>query len=198
MYLETLRYFAGKTANFSSNDTGWIAGLNGRHLEEPVFDLGPAGGFASAPHCAKPNVIAISTGVLSFDHDQFGGAGSIGVDVNAETDAVGTSEGINGQRWYAGSVGASAPTDVCTSLTVNNLSSVTGICPEAGGSQGSFKIAGLASFAHKATTVLQSPGGFDIPPVDTLHGRAGPADSVDQSRRRGLDGHDHAGRLSDS
>ena len=199
MFLESLRYFSGQTtANFSSTDTAWIAGLTESTWKNPFSPSDPPAGSPTAPHCAKPNVIAISTGVLSFDHDQFGGAGSIGVDVNAETDAVGLAESINGQRWYAGSIGASAPTDVCTSLTVNNLSSVTGICPEAGGSQGSFKIAGLASFAHKATTILQSPGGFDIPPVDTYTVALAPPIPSIKVRRRELDGHDHAGRLSDS
>jgi Tfp pilus assembly protein, tip-associated adhesin PilY1 len=166
MYLETLRYLSGKTANFSSNDTGWIANLQEATWINPYTDTAQAGG--KAPHCAKPNVIAISTGVVSFDHDEYGGAANItGLDVNAETDTVGTRENVNGNRWYVGSQTGGSPNDVCNSQVVDSLSAVTGICPESAGLQGSFKIAGMASFAHKSTTVLQNPGGQDIKPVDT-------------------------------
>ncbi len=166
MYLETLRYFAGRTANFSSNDTGWIANLNEATWINPYTNTAQLGG--KAPHCAKPNVIAISTGVLSFDHDDYGGAADItGLNVNTSTDAVGTSELVNGNRWYVGSLTGGSPNDVCNSQVVNNLSAVTGICPESAGLQGSFKIAGMAAFAHKSTTHLQTIGTKEIQPVDT-------------------------------
>lgn len=168
MYLETLRYFSGSSANFSSNDTGWIGGLTESGWKNPYTSTSLPASTPPAAHCAKPNVIAISTGVLSFDHDQYGGASAIsGLDVNAETDAVGTSEGIPGNRWYVGSLTGGSPNDVCTSQTVSNLSAVTGICPESAGLQGSFKMAGLASFAHKSTTALQTIGTKKVKPVDT-------------------------------
>lgn len=166
MYLETLRYFANKTANFSSNDTGWIANLNEATWSNPYTNTTQAGG--KAPYCAKPNVIAISTGVLSFDNDDYGGASDVtGLNVDTATDAVGASENVNGKSWYVGSLTGGSPNDVCNSEVVTNLSAVTGICPESAGLQGSFKLAGMASFAHKSTTVLQSPGSKDIQPVDT-------------------------------
>ncbi|HKR35402.1 MAG TPA: PilC/PilY family type IV pilus protein [Steroidobacteraceae bacterium] len=172
MYLETLRYFSNPggasplTPNFSSNDTGWIANLQSATWKNPYSTTLQAGG--KAPHCAKPNVIAISTGVLSFDNDDYGGASNVtGLNVNSETDAVGLSEGVNGKNWYVGSLTGGSPNDVCTSRQVNNLSAVTGICPESAGLQGSFKIAGLAAFAHKSTTHLQTVGGKQIQPVDT-------------------------------
>jgi type IV pilus assembly protein PilY1 len=175
MYLETLRYFVGGLPpKFSSNDNGWIAGLKEATWRNPYTYSLPAGG-GIAPHCAKPSVIAISTGVLSFDNDEFGSPSDLtgpsditGLDVNVETNAVGVSEEINGKSFYVGSLTGGLPTDVCASRTVNALSAVTGICPESGGLQGSFKIAGLAAFAHKSTTSLQTVGTKSIKPVDTF------------------------------
>lgn len=175
MYLETLRYFAGASANgnFSTDDSAFVPGATGvpgplkrATWFNPYTNTTQAGG--KAPHCAKPNVIAISTGVVSFDHDQYGGATSIsGLNVNTETDAIGASEAINGQNWYVGSLTGGSANDVCRSQTVNALSAVSGICPEAAGLQGSFKIAGLASYVHKSTSSLQTIGTKKIAPVDT-------------------------------
>lgn len=189
MYLETLRYFSNAAADgaFTANDSARVPGvsgsvpgpLNAAAWFNPYSNTAQPGG--KAPHCAKPNVIAISTGVVSFDHDQYSGASGIsGLNVNAETDAVGASEGINGNRWYVGSLTGGSPNDVCTSQTVNALSAVSGICPEAAGLQGSFKIAGLASFVHKSTTSLQTVGSKQIPPVDTYTvALAPPTPSID-------------------
>jgi type IV pilus assembly protein PilY1 len=171
MYLESLRYFAGLPVNgdFSSNDNGWIAGLKEAAWVNPYGASGAALPGGKAPHCAKPSIIAVSTGVLSFDNNEFGSASGItGLDVNAETDAVGVSEGINGNRWYVGSLGGGSPNDVCSSRTVTALSTVTGICPESAGLQGSFKMVGLAAFAHKPGTALQTIDSKPIKPVDTF------------------------------
>jgi type IV pilus assembly protein PilY1 len=175
MYLESLRYFAGvaANANFSTDDSAFVPGATGvpgplksATWTNPYTDTAQAGG--KAPYCAKPNVIAISTGVVSFDHNDYGGASDIAsLNVNSETDAVGAAEGVNGGKWYVGSLTGGAATDVCTSQTVTALSSVTGICPEAAGLQGSFRIAGLASFVHKSTSSLQTIGTKKTSPVDT-------------------------------
>jgi type IV pilus assembly protein PilY1 len=175
MYLESLRYFAGANANgtFSADDSDHIPGATGvpgplknANWINPYTAPGQTGG--KAPYCAKPNVIAISTGVVSFDHNDYGGTSDIAsLNVNAETDAIGLAESINGGKWYVGSITGGAATDVCTSQTVSALSTVTGICPEAAGLQGSFKIAGLASFVHKASNSLQTVGGKKTSPVDT-------------------------------
>jgi type IV pilus assembly protein PilY1 len=184
MYLESLRYFANTSAtatpspapNFSADDSARLPGVTGTpgvpgpllsaSWLSPYKNTSQPGG--KAPHCAKPNVIAISTGVLSFDHDQYAGASDIsGLTVNAETDAIGASEGINGRDWFVGSITGGSAGDVCRSQRVSALSAVSGICPEAAGLQGSFKIAGLASYVHKATSSLLTVGTKKIPPVDT-------------------------------
>lgn len=174
MYLEALRYFVGgQSPGFSSNDSTYITGLEEATWVNPYgpANSSPVGG--GAPYCAKPSIIPISTGVVSFDNDEYGGASSIPglggeTGVSSETDAVGASEGVNGKNWYVGSLTGGAATDVCDSRTVNALSAVTGICPESAGLQGSFKIAGLASYAHKKSTALQKVDGKAISPVDTF------------------------------
>jgi len=174
MYLEALRYFVGgQSPNFSSNDAPWIATLTEPTWVNPygAASTTPIGG--GAPYCAKPSIIPISTGVLSFDNDEYSGASNIpglgGLSgVNSQTDSVGASEGINGGAYYVGSLLGGAATDVCSSQTVAALSSVTGICPESAGLQGSFKIAGLAAYAHKKTTSLQTVSTKPISPVDTF------------------------------
>lgn len=168
IYLEALRYFVGgQTGNFSVVDTPWIAGLQ---EEAWVNPYGPAAASAplggGAPWCAKPNIISFSTGVLGFDHDEYAGATSVpGLNVTADTDAVGAGEGINGNKWFVGNLTGGTANDTCGSQTVANLSAVTGLCPEAAGLQGSYKIAGLAHHAHKNTTDLNSVQGSQI--VDT-------------------------------
>lgn len=171
MYLESLRYFAGLNVNtnFSSNDTAWIANLKEATWVNPYGTGGTALPGGRAPYCAKPSIIAISTGVLSFDNDEFSTASSIGgLNVATETDAVGTAESITGNKYYVGSLAGGSPNDVCSSQTVTALNLVTGICPDAAGLLGSFKSVGLSSFAHKSTTALQTVSGNPIKPVDTF------------------------------
>lgn len=162
IYLEALRYFVGgKTANFSVTDTTWIAGLQEQSWVNPYGPAvtSPARG-GGAPYCAKPDIISFSTGVLGFDHDEYGGASDVpGLNVNTDTNAVGTGESINGNSWFVGSLTGGSANDTCTAQTVSNLSDVTGLCPEAAGLQGSYKIAGLAHHAHKKATDLNTVQG---------------------------------------
>jgi len=172
MFLESLRYFVGgksPNSNFTSDDTPWIASLTSPTWVNPygTASASPVGGGASS--CAKPNIMPISTGVVSFDNDEYGTATDIpGLSqstMNTKTDSIGANEGINGQKWYVGSLSGGSPNDVCSSQTVGTLSTVTGICPEAAGAQGSFAVAGLAYYAHQ--TSLQTVGTKAIQPVDT-------------------------------
>jgi type IV pilus assembly protein PilY1 len=172
IFLEALRYFVAGTSpnsNFTSNDTTWISNLTSPSWVNPYgsASTAPAGGGGSV--CAKPNILAVSTGVSSFDNDEYSSASDIpgfGTSaLNTQTDAVGNNEGISGNSWYVGSITGGLPTDVCSARTVSNLSTVTGICPEAAGLQGSFKIAGLAYYAHMHS--LQTVSGKATPTVDT-------------------------------
>jgi len=172
MFLEALRYFVGGKSpnpNFTVDDTPWIANLTSPTWVNPygAASTSPTGGGGSV--CAKPNVLPISTGVVSFDNDEYSTASDIpGLStstLNSSTDNIGANEGINGHQWYVGSLSGGSPSDICSSQTISNLSTVTGICPEAAGLQGSFQVGGLAYYAHLHS--LQSVSGKATPTVDT-------------------------------
>jgi len=56
-------------------------------------------------------------------------------------------EGINTKSWFVGNNGSgSTPTDLCSSKTVSNFSSVYGICPEGAGTEGSYLMDGVFLF----------------------------------------------------
>ena len=164
IYLEALRYYsgagAGRTEFQANNDATWIPGIatnvTWRDPYGAAITTAPIGG--GYEQCSKPNIITLSTGVLGFDHDEYTGAADVGgtLVVNTETDAVGTGELNGGSTYYIGSTGGGSANDVCAAQSIANLSSVTGLCPEAAGLQGSFKLAGLAYYAHKSTTDLRT------------------------------------------
>lgn len=159
IYLEALRYFsgaAGAHTDFAApNDATWLPGIATSVTWRDPFGAAataPAGGGYLA--CAKPNIINFSTGVLGFDHDQYTGQADVGGTLNVvtETNTVGASELNALNTYYVGntnSVGTAGDTCSAQTITGNNLATVTGLCPEAAGLQGSFKIAGLAAYAQK-------------------------------------------------
>jgi type IV pilus assembly protein PilY1 len=135
-YLESLRYLAGKTtANFATDDSSFISSLPQVSWVDPM---------PIVEWCATNSVIAISTGLNSFDGDEL--SNDLGINAAAETNAVGTAENING-NYLVGSNGA-VNNKQCTSKSVSNLSSVAGICPEVPSMEGTYNIAGLAYYAR--------------------------------------------------
>lgn len=183
IYLEALRYFSGAnngvTAFQANSDTTWIPGI-ARNVawRDPYGSAAtnPAGG--GYPSCSKPNIINFSTGIFGFDHDNYGGASDVGgtLDVDAETDTVGDSELDAAKKYYVGSLTGGTAGDECSAQTVADLSDVTGLCPEAAGLQGSFKIAGLAYYGHNndlrpALTGAQKVNTFSVslaPPIPDI------------------------------
>ncbi len=158
IYLEALRYLSGAAAAHSDfaapNDATWLPGIATSVTWRDPYgsaQAAPAGG--GYPACAKPNIINFSTGVLGFDHDEYSGQSDVGgtLNVNTETNTVGATELNAANTYYVGntnSVGSAGDTCSAQAIAGNNLSIVTGLCPEAAGLQGSFKIAGLAYYAH--------------------------------------------------
>jgi type IV pilus assembly protein PilY1 len=138
-YLESLRYLAGKTTpttDFNTSDSSFISSLPQISWVDPM---------PSTEWCATSSVIAISTGLNSFDGNELG---NNDLDINAatETDAVGSAENISG-NYLVGSNGTTNNKQ-CTSKSVSNLSSVAGICPEVPSLEGTYNIAGLAYYAR--------------------------------------------------
>lgn len=142
LYLETLRYFAGKqpSAAFVVSGTDRISGLPALTAWNDPLD--------NNNWCAPLNVIAFNSSVSSYDGDQLGGTADLGAGSAASlTHTVGAGEGIHGKSWLVGESG-SQNNQQCTAKSVSDLGSVLGICPEAPRLQGSYHIAGLAHYAY--------------------------------------------------
>ena len=104
--------------------------------------------------------MTISDVYPSFDSDQLPGSafgtftGDLsGLDVDSETDLIGTNENLSGS-YFVGQIGA--PTDnLCTAKDIApNLGEVRGICPEEPDRKGSYYLAGLSYWAK--TTDLRT------------------------------------------
>jgi type IV pilus assembly protein PilY1 len=147
MYLESLRYLAGKTANsaFNTDDSNRFSNLKTATWSAPINNTN---------YCAAVSVIQFNASTSSYDSDELSGASDIGMSgstLNTVTDSVGTGEGITGHNYFIGEIsGASAPNNdqLCTAKTINNLSAALGTCPDAPRLGGSYQIAGLSYFAH--------------------------------------------------
>ena len=141
LYLESIRYLAGKTATPAFNVTDPAAtGLVTATWSDPL---------SSANYCAPLNVLAFNSAAPSYDKDQLSGASDIGTNAATQTDAMASQEGINGQSWFIGNNGSgSTPADLCANRTISSLASAFGLCPEGAGTEGSYLMSGVAYFAH--------------------------------------------------
>ena len=141
IYLESLRYLAGKTANSSFNVTGndKISGLISATWSNPLD---------TNNYCAPLSVLIFNASVSSYDDDQMVSPyNDFGIDAVAQTKLIGDQEGITGNSWFVGNNGTSND-GLCTAKTISNLGSVSGLCPEAPTLHGSYLMAGLAYDAH--------------------------------------------------
>jgi type IV pilus assembly protein PilY1 len=168
MYLESLRYLAGKaapTVAFNANDSTKIPGLvtaSNADWADPILAT-PSGNY-----CAPLNVLQFNSSITSYDGDQLSGAADIGM-TGANTPAaltktVGDNEGITGNSYFVGKkVGGLDLGDenqLCTAKTISDLSTVNGVCPEGPRLEGGYQLAGLAYFAR---SVGLSPAGAEYP-----------------------------------
>lgn len=154
IYVETLRYFAGKKANSAflpPSDSGkdYTLGLTQATWANPM-DL-PKSNPNRAPYCSPMNALLFNASVSSYDNDQLAGLAEIGSkpDITERTNFVGTKEGVNDKKWFTGSVsGVTDDNDnQCSAKTVKAFADVLGICPEGPSQKGTFQIAGAALFA---------------------------------------------------
>ena len=143
IFLESLRYFAGKAANsaftFSGDDK--ISGLGLTSWSDPL---------SSSNYCSPLNIINFNASLASYDNDQLGGATDLpgGASASTLTDVVGAGEGIHGKSWFVGESGAST-NQLCTPKSIASLGNAKGLCPEAPRLQGGYSLAGLAHLAYK-------------------------------------------------
>ncbi|POZ50865.1 pilus assembly protein [Methylovulum psychrotolerans] len=141
--LESLRYIAGKTAytTFSANDTTKIPGLTTAAFSDPI---------SSTEWCASLNIIQFNASVSSYDNDDFNSTNLADIaisDLNAETNTVGSSEGITNNNYFIGENGTDN-NQLCTAKTLTSLSAARGVCPEAPRLSGTYLSSGLAHFSH--------------------------------------------------
>ncbi len=165
MYLETLRYLAGKKANnnftFSGDDK--IPGLKIASWKDPLD---------SANYCTPLDVIDFNASVNSYDSDELQNTSDIGAgSASSLTDTVGQGEGIDGKQWLVGETSSNS-NQLCTAKQVDNFGTVLGICPEAPRLAGSYDIAGLAHYAYTNSIRKDLPGeqivktyGVDLAPA---------------------------------
>ena len=147
MYLEAVRYFAGigKNNSFSTgvnDDNGYITGLRNVGAWNDPLD--------ATNYCASCSIIVLNTSDFSYDSDSLSMAGLSGApSLDAYTDNIGVQEGLTagGTEWFVGEHGAD-DNQLCTAKSISNLSDVKGTCPNSPRLQGSFKIAGVAHYAH--------------------------------------------------
>ena len=161
IYLNALRYLAGDgvAGVFRSNSSPPIDGL-----PQPATWNCPLDATNS---CAALNIVTLNASTISYDGDQLDG-NSYGIqnlgaskDSAGLTDEVGAGEGIHGNDWFIGDAdGTAAETDkVCTAKTITSLGSAEGVCADAPRLNGTYKIAGLAQWAH--LNDIRSASGVD-------------------------------------
>lgn len=172
IYVETLRYFGGKTANsaFAPATNGKDAALG---LTQPAWanpmDL-PKSNANRAPYCSPLNALVFNSSVSSYDNDQLSNFSTLNTtnDISSYTNTVGTGEGIDGKSWFAGGINGGTIDNLCSAKTVGKFSDVLGICPEGPSQKGTFQIAGAALFAKtnslRTTTEAAALG---VPAGDT-------------------------------
>ena len=158
IYMEALRYFSGQTtatSSFDGTDTSYVAGLNKSSWTDPM---------TADEWCASCAIVAISTGLNSFDKDNLSTSGITGLsNINTVTNNVGNIEmggSFGGNYLHGGSDGR------CTSKWASSLADITGICPEVPQLEGGFQIAGLAHHAH-ITDLRTGTGYQEVQKVDT-------------------------------
>ena len=204
--LESVNYLTGGTATgaFNVNDEGRLEGVAGRGagienvpgLSIETFNGGP---LDEDNQCAAVTQIVINASVSSFDENLASAAALPGApDIATFTNDVGVIEGLAGNDFFVGAVTADGTIDpdtatqneLCTSKTVNNLSEVRGICPEAPTVAGSYAAAGIAFYAatndlrpaFEGDQVIQTLGitlATNAPVIEVPLGPIGTEESID-------------------
>lgn len=143
IYLESLRYLAGKAANFAVNDSGKVTGLATAEWTKPV---------GVDNWCAPLNILQFNASTSSYDTDELGLATDVGINnLNTLVKDIGVAEGIGASdtdKYFVG-VSGTAADELCTPKKIDDLSTVKGTCPDAPRLSGGYHIAGLAYGARK-------------------------------------------------
>lgn len=159
IYYQSLNYLAGGGAGGSAiGDYVSIVATGIPGLPTPEAHKDP---LKEGDYCAQLSVVNLNSSVISYDHDQLDSnaygphkmwdpAVLPGVkNTVAMTNVVGAAEGIHGNSYFVGGANLGTGDDqLCTAKTVGEFGKVLGLCPEAPHQYGSYRIAGLAYYAH--------------------------------------------------
>ncbi len=156
MFIETLRYLAGKTpsASYGSNADakGATMGLTVATWIDPLGDRGTTHRQTfGAPACRPINNVNFNASVVSYDRDTTGPFSDLGASnsLQSYTNQIGVGEGIAGTSRFIGQTATPTSTDYsCTAKTLANLWDAQGLCPTAPAYHGSFSLAGAAYWAN--------------------------------------------------
>lgn len=166
IYLESLRYLAGKTASSaytSSNPTKDNSlGLTVTSWSDP-FAASTVPAFGDRA-CRRSSIVNFNASVTSFDNNQWSGAADIAgfttTLLDSYTNQIGAAEGLYaaGKSWAIGRNGTDnngyCSDKTLTATGATTLANATGVCPEAPTQYGGYKVAGAALYAH--TTPIRS------------------------------------------
>ena len=136
IFFESLRYLAGKRepyAPYNADDHSYFGTLTPIPWDDPM---------PVAEWCAKSNIIFLSTGVNSFDRDEFS-SDFTDLDLTTGTNLIGAQDDIGTNLIVGGST-----TGQCTAKAVDGLANAQGICPEGPTLDGGYQVAAVAHFAH--------------------------------------------------
>lgn len=154
MYLEALRYLAGKSATAAFNTSGSkdaAIGLTVATWSDP-FASSTVANFGDQL-CRRSSIVNFNASVTSYDNDQWTGQSDInlpsGQTIDDLTNGVGRAEGLyaTGKKWAVGITDTSS-NEICNDKSMTTLATAVGICPEAPTYAGGYKIAGAALHAH--------------------------------------------------
>lgn len=165
MMLESLRYLAGQ----ADPSPGFSLGANSardRMLDlpaptwrDPFYRSSERAAKYGKAQCRPVSLVNFNASVVSYDGGSLGSLSDLTTSTTAQNqiDRVGAGEGIHGSSRFIGRVGGSGDRR-CTAKTINSLSQVDGLCPDAPGYEGSFSSAGLAYWAHTNRVRRSIPG----------------------------------------
>ncbi len=146
IYLESLRYLAGKSAN---SDFSYGAGSKDATLGLTVATWSDP--LNSTNYCASLNVLNFNASVSSYDGDQKNlMLSDLGTTETPSTltNEVGVKQEINTSSWFVGK-NSSDFNELCTSKAIGTgFGSYAGLCPEAPTQEGTYLMSGIAYYAN--------------------------------------------------
>lgn len=156
IYYQAINYLSGNgvIGDYRDNSSSHIDGLPVPQAFKDPLD--------EDSYCSDLYIVNLNTSTPSYDYDDLDATSykpSTIWDENdlpgdgssrAMTDAVGDAEGITGNSYFIGEVDLGSGTDdqLCTAKTITSFGDAGGMCPEEPRLGGSYRIAGLAYYAH--------------------------------------------------